>query len=597
MTTEQAAAPPTSPRWATVRLPRQSASRNTDRVLFCVLLFAFALSSVAWDIHWRHGQPYDIDESGYLGIALADVHSLVSGGVVSWIKTVDVPSIQSPLTTALATPLFLIFGARSLTGLLVPLLLMLAAITFVYLLGRRIMSRRATWLATGLMCTAPAIVNYSRDYIFAAAAAAATACALYCFHRSDRLKSLGWSCALGVALGLMPLARTMTVSYLPAFAVMLLLAIASADARKARSRNALVTVVVAAATSATWLAPNHNYSLVWNYLTSYGYGSASLAYGQRHSVLSYAAWRSVAQVFGSLVYLPHFVCLAVGSLLALGLGLSGWLRRGAGAGLRYIVEHPLLPSALLVLEGFGALASSGNSGDGFAVPLIAPLCLLTGCAFAKSLRRLRFADVGIVVIVACIGFVPSLPWAWSLNGTWTADVPQLGSIDVASGQGIIQQYIAGGAPINMLDAGHMALGREWVAMNQTVAARLGDSYTSPVLVAFGFRHRLLNVNSVDLARATDNEPTLPLTMVNVGLGPSPADRSEYRLWLTAGAAAHACLLLTATGTANEFTPLVDGPAMVSAARAAGFVSTTTLPLPDGRIMTTWRRPAMCPAAS
>jgi hypothetical protein len=291
--------------------------------------------------------------------------------------------------------------------------------------------------------------------------------------------------------------------------------------------------------------------LVWNYLTSYGYGSASLAYGQRHSLLSYEAWRSVAQVFGSLVYLPLLICLAAGSLLALGLGLSGWMRRRAAPGLHYVLEHPLLPSALLVLEGFAALASSGNSGDGFAVPLIAPLCLLTGWAFAKALNRLRFVDVGIVGVVACFGFVPSLPWAWSLNGTWTADLPQLGSIDVASGEGIIQQYMAGGGPTNMYDAGHMTLGREWVAMNQTLATRLGDSYTSPVLVAFGFRHRLLNVNSVNLARATDNEPTLPLTMVNVGLGPSPLDRSEYRLWLTTGAAAHACLLLTATGTANE----------------------------------------------
>ena len=138
-----------------------------------ILLTAFAVSTVAWDAHWRHGQPFDIDESGYMVTALADLHNLASGGLISWIKAVDAPNIQSPLTPAITTPFFLIFGVHGLSALLVPLAFMLGAITLTFALARRIMPKSAAWAATVLAATCPGVINYSRDYIFAAAATVA----------------------------------------------------------------------------------------------------------------------------------------------------------------------------------------------------------------------------------------------------------------------------------------------------------------------------------------------------------------------------------------------------------------------------------------
>jgi hypothetical protein len=65
-------------------------------------------------------------------------------------------------------------------------------------------------------------------------------------------------------------------------------------------------------------------------------------------------------------------------------------------------------------------------------------------------------------------------------------------------------------------------------------------------------------------------------------------------WLTTGGAGGSCLLLTARGTEFEIEPLVDAQLMEQAARATGFVRSSTLQLPDRRTIVIWRRPATCP---
>jgi hypothetical protein len=70
---------------------------------------------------------------------------------------------------------------------------------------------------------------------------------------------------------------------------------------------------------------------------------------------------------------------------------------------------------------------------------------------------------------------------------------------------------------------------------------------------------------------------------------------DYLRWMTtdlhslSGDASKACVLFTATGTINEFTPVVDPPAMARAAEIAGFAPVTSRPLPNGRVVTVWYR--------
>jgi len=61
-----------------------------------------------------------------------------------------------------------------------------------------------------------------------------------------------------------------------------------------------------------------------------------------------------------------------------------------------------------------------------------------------------------------------------------------------------------------------------------------------------------------------------------------------------GAAAGACVLLTAKGTAGEFLPIVSEESMRRAADSSGFVVLDRWPLSDGRVVTEWHRPSSCP---
>jgi 4-amino-4-deoxy-L-arabinose transferase-like glycosyltransferase len=587
--------------------PRKS--RVTDRVLadgwgkyrtavlFLLVVAIFAVLTILWDIRWRHDQPFDLDESGFLNAALADFHALQSGGPVAWVKQVLSPSSQSPLMPALSTPFFLIFGANGIGALLTPLALMVVAIGLTFGLARRTIAAPASWLTLAMIVTTPAIINYSRFYIFAAAATAAIAAALYTFHRTQRLQNIWWSCLFGVALGFLPLSRTMTVSFLPAFVIVTLLAIWQADARVIAFRNAAAAAAVAFVVAATWLLTHRNYASVGHYLTSFGYGASSGSFGRSHSLLSYGAWDQVWSTFVRFVYLPHSLLYLCGAGLI--LVASGARIRHAGwrQGVTDCLKHPLFPSALLVLEGFAALASSSNEGDGFPVPLIVPLSLLAGWSLHRYLRHLSGAAPVLVSTAGLMAVAPSLPWASSLASTWYAQVPTLGHAKVTSGQGLVQRVEAWGlhTGANLLTSKELALGSAWIRANQTTVARIASTIGTRTFVAIDFEHYLMNSYSLNLTRAWRDKPALSLTQLyaeQVG-----TTNAEFVRWLTKGAGSSACFALSPSGI--EDSSMHIGPeVMDTAQRQAGFTRVTSWPLPNGELLYLWRRvSASCSARS
>lgn len=266
---------------------------GSDRWLLGAFVLVLFVSSALWEIHWRHGQPFDIDEAGYGNFAITDLRGLQQSGIIGWIRAVDAPSIFSPITTALATPFLLVFGVHDVTLLLVPLTLTLTGTVLFFGLARRVLSRPAAWAATILLATTPAVIDYSRTFLFTAAATAVMIGGLYSLLRTERLQVRGWSIVFGVCIGLLPLARTETIAYIPS---LVLAAVGSgymASQRRRAAQNGAIAAVCAVLTAGTWLAPNHNWRMVWKYLTGYAYGHAATNYGQQpHSHLSYAALRN-----------------------------------------------------------------------------------------------------------------------------------------------------------------------------------------------------------------------------------------------------------------------------------------------------------------
>ncbi|MEA2972788.1 MAG: hypothetical protein QOG82_1246 [Actinomycetota bacterium] len=563
--------------------------------MFAGLLLVVAAVSVRWLWLYRHGQPYDIDESGYLVFALKHHRGLFDAGLGGWWDSVLSPSVQAPLMTAATTPAFLVAGPNPIVGMVVPLAFGLVAAAATFLLGRRVGGPRAGWVAGLLALGAPLLLSYSRSYNFAIAATATLAVALLAFAKSGNLENRGWSAATGIFLGLTALARTMALAFLPAILLAMVVAVVAGPRRGRRAANAGIAVIVGLAVAFPWYRVNG--SRVYDYLTSFGYGSRAQEYGTAEPFFSRAAWRTTGQYVVNSVYLPYLLVLLVAA--AAGGAVVVWhiRRNGIGPTARDAARSPLMPAAILVAEGLVALTSSQNKGSGFVAPLIPAMAVGVAWAVGRVPDLPRRLLTGAAVAVVVVNLVAASDLDEALARPRRARVPVLGVVMVTDGRSTLQQYEAALDPAAGSRAQPLTRreGASWVAATADMAARIRAHDGQAVLTAFGFRHQLLNINSVQIEQLSTEETTLPLVQV------APVATTDtvggYAGWLLKGDAAGACNLVTATGDAHEFPPAVTIAYMEQAATETGFVRDAQWSLPDERVVSLWRRPAKCPGGA
>ena len=193
-----------------------------------------------------------------------------------------------------------------------------------------------------------------------------------------------------------------------------------------------------------------------------------------------------------------------------------------------------MPSALLVLEGLTALHSSQNKGSAFVAPLIPAMAVCAAWAFARLPGRPRQLLTAATVAVVVVNVVVSADLGTWLARTRHLDVPELGLLPVTSGRGALQGYEAdtGTVVLTATQPVSRKEGVAWVAASADVAARL-RAHDGPIVVtAFGFRHRLVNVNSVQFEELSAGEPPLPLDQVAPLVTTDTAD--GYAAWLSEG---------------------------------------------------------------
>ena len=99
-----------------------------------------------------------------------------------------------PLTTL---PLYLLFGTSRLVAHLTNACYLGLLLAGVYLLGVYLHGRRAALLAVFCVATFPAVVNFSRDYLFEFPAAAVATLGLYALLRSEDFRHRSWCLCLG----------------------------------------------------------------------------------------------------------------------------------------------------------------------------------------------------------------------------------------------------------------------------------------------------------------------------------------------------------------------------------------------------------------
>lgn len=551
-----------------------------------------ALEALRWVLLYRVGQPLDIDEAGYISIAMVDLQGMQDGGLPGLLEAINAQPVNAPGAPALAALLLALVGRRPDAALLLPITMSIITLLATYLIGRRVASRFVGLFAALGVAITPVFVDYQTSFNFAMPATCALTLAVLCYYRSSVCSRFGFTIAFGVVVGLVPLFRTMALIYLPGLALAVAIQIVvSTKERLRRAVLALGSGVIAVAVAATWYWTN--WRSVYEYLTSFGYGNRSVEYGTSSSLLSADAWLSLAQYVLANLYLPVTVLVGVGAI-GIVLKVIRFKRTHSLARTALVsARSPLLAPLVISGSGLLILASSPNHGSGFLLPAVPLIFTITAVGIRALFQTRRWTGLAAIGLVAVTAYVPKIDLTSPVATPTSVVLPAIGSTALSDGRGTIQTYEAGGG----FDSGFPALpipqpeGRAWRSVISAGARRLAGMGGSRNVSAFGFRHRLYNTNSLQLARLSSGALVMPL----VGVSPVATGNTEmgYHGWLMTGDAARACILLTSTGAFAEFQPVVDSAALVRAARSVGFVPVGTEALPDGRTIDYWKRADRC----
>jgi 4-amino-4-deoxy-L-arabinose transferase-like glycosyltransferase len=538
-----------------------------------IALLAYLVIQVRWIFMYRRGL-LDIDEAGYLLMAFRHYHALRESGFVAWIRSVFEPSLFSPMTPGVASLVFAVYGPDPVNGFLVTVLFGAIAVIVTYLLGKQVAGQSVGLASAALLATTPLILMYSRSFQFSIPATAITALALLSLIKSERAQHWGWVIAFGIFVGSMPLARSMTLGFIPCVGAASLAYVIFEQDRWVRIARLTVAGVVAVLTSLTWLWKSG--SFVWRYLFDFGYGSRAVEYGPKTTWLGSAqdlTDRTVHQL-----YLPHTLIIGV-SLVA---GVVVLIRAASAQRLVPTLRSPLTPFAVFSVLCVIVLSSTRNEGSAFIAPALpAVYVVVAAVLYAIAGSASRWVSLAVAA-VALVAFLPFVDLRWSLAAPHWVETP-FTSIMVTNGSGTEQQYEAAFD----LNTDEPEQTEAWKLLNARTAKRLGGKPT-----AMGFRAVVYNVNTLGLANYLANWTDLEMTQIEpVAIGEG---LDNHKAWLSpGGAASRACTLLTAAGDQAEFSPLVNTPILEQAAKEVGFAQVDEWSMPNGRLVRMWTRP--CPA--
>jgi len=566
-----------------MRLPASETAR------WALVVAAGALLLVALNVWWvatyRHGYPFNVDEAGYTSIALTDYFAFRGAGLSGWWEAVQNQTPNAPLLPALTSIVMIVkAGVLEGFGVLIGFLVLLAFA--IYGIGERLAGPRWGALAALVVSTSHGAFLFTREYIFALPTAALLACAVYALIRSEGMRQRRWAIACGVAIGLMLLARTMAVAFVPGIFAAALVAILvdRRDELGRRLLNLVFTAVAAAAVAATWYVKN--LQPVLDYLTGFGYGQQSNYYGPENSMLSWGRFRSVAERMihdDLLVPITALVLLGLAALLVLAVRRVSTADDRLGA-LRRLLATDAFAVGVVIAAGVAALMSSQNGGNGFTFPISV---LLPPLAVA-ALPRFRVAAIPVVTALLLIAGlnVAATSNLWDdLSRPRLVEVPLFGYQPWLNGTPHAVdniRYQVPGPPARFVDRD-----RGWIEADKALADLLmppSRSGLEPPVTAFASRHRAVSSNSVQVAALVTHQRAIPFTQLKA----EPTDSvANYELQLRHPDFGQPTVLVTMNRNEDDFDPLVTQSKAETAARRLGFRKVWAMTLPDGRRMKLW----------
>ena len=565
------------------------------RLVMLATVSAFIAVNSWWVMQGITGGTLTIDEAGYLGFAYNMYFNFRTGGIHAWWSAFNATGPHSPLTSAVTSFFFVVFGASTHVALMVTVLFGALVVYLSYRCGTLLGNAWGGALCAIVVATLPSLSGFSRTFIFAAPAAAVMMTSFYALIRSSNLTKLPFVLLFGISIGLLPLTRTMTISFIPGLLVAAVVKIWRSDTRRIGMRNLLLGIIFASFIAWTWLGSS--YKLVYDYLTDFGYGKNSVSYGENRQIWNPHSWMIIHNDFASDFQLFHYLIILAGVIIGLVTLVKAFRNLNFDEAFAKILNSNYLQLFIPVLAGYLALNSSRNSGVGFTLPLLPGVAIMAVLLIMRFLKQTtsgkRNLTISSIVFVALLAIIPNV--FSNSNIARPRSISILGfKIPVTDGRSWDQVYLSNGYPDMPFPMNLSAKEEsEWRQINLdavTLFDQLRGSSQGKIL--FGFRNYLFNVNTIQLKKLITSGSAMPVDQIDPAkIGPSVND---YRNWLTTGSASTGCVLLTSPGSIGEFAPpLVDTDNLVQAAIETGFTYHSEWLLPDGRTVTAWLRVTSC----
>jgi 4-amino-4-deoxy-L-arabinose transferase-like glycosyltransferase len=549
--------------------------------------------NVVWLLAYRRGYTVNVDEAAYLGAVWDDTTGLQHGGPLGlWHAWVGRPDV-TPLVPLSALPFQLVFGTHPLAAFLALDVWLGVLLVSVAGLARRLMNPRWAVVCVVVVGCVPAVVDESRDFVFALPAAALLAAVAAALLNSAHLQHRRWAATLGVLLGLMPLARSMTVAFIPGVIAAMALAVYASPSRRRAATNAAMALVISAAVALTWFGPNLTF--VATYLLSVGYGKELYAYAklQLHTPFEPTWWTSRAKlIVNTELGLPLTVLVIAGLIACAVIAIRA--RRGGRLRAR---EPGVLAGAVclvIVVEAYLALSSSATPGSSFELPLL-PFVVLLAIA---GLSRLRGRHVRVLLLVALLAAAAIGPVAKSgvvaaLGRPVLVELPIVGTTLVVDGRSTMTRYVDQwpASTGDQASAGPQLapLDRLWTpatARLESAISALARAHGRLPIVCFATRDGLVSTNHVGFAgRYWNDRPPFPVAQLVPPL--EGAALPTYVSRLTDPRFGWPNILITGDPSTRDFDPPVNMGEAAAAARLTGFVPAFEFTLPDGRRLEVW----------
>ena len=472
-------------------------------VVVAGIICVTVLLHVIWLVRFRRGYVTEWDESGYLQFALANFDDLHDHGLWTFAHTVGARGTFGPLLPFVTSLAYPIVGRGVFGSLLVLPLFFAGLVGASFGLARRLVSDSWAVVAALTVAAIPAVTDYTRLFHFALPATACMTGALWALLRSDGFRRPAWAAAFGLFVALTLLSRTMTVSYVPAFALAAgTQFLVPGAALGVRLRNLLIAVGTAGLVAGPWYL--RNASSVYDNLLRSGYGEGATQFGQHYPVTSWGYWTKELRLDLSYTWLP----LAAALLACFGVAFAYFLTRHAHLIRARRATRPqsahaaaVLALVAVVLAGYLVLTSSRNEGTGFALPWI-PALVVLGVTAAASIptRAVRVVLAGILVVVSLSAVLSKSGWSEPMAKTRTVAVPGLGDVLVTEGRGLIQREVGGdGYDITPVTHPLPVIHRRWLPLARDVVGwslHRAEERGEPLNLTLGLDDRIFGSTAI-----------------------------------------------------------------------------------------------------